>query len=146
MIELLAKNWKLIVSATLGFIFSWWIGNVRLEYQEVKHAKAIESQVRFDIEQCDKAKEPTNEANDVDKTYTSHLLDECVSKLQQSKKCVPVYISKPASGVKTTDQPEGGGINSAAIDAANIECQQDRNDLNVAKTWAQGYQKFISGL
>lgn len=108
---------------------------------KTKKDEAVQAQADL----CESSKQPKKEADNASQTNLANLLDTCLGKLQKPAKCVPVYISRPASGVNAACQQQASGIDSAAIEVNNIECQKDRNGLNEAKIWGQGYLKFING-
>lgn len=133
------------LSSLAGFILASIIGitahNLRVDEITLKNEKDKQAQIQADTKECDNSKQPTREADNVSETNNAHLLDQCLSKLRQPTKCIPI-IARPTRSVKTTSQQPAGGIDSSAIDASNISCQKDRDDLNTAKIWAIGYDKY----
>lgn len=115
-----------------------------IDKMEKEKAEAVAGQAKADVKICSESKTPTNEANLYAENNNATLLADCVARLQQPKKCTPVYVSRPAGGPKTTCEQPASGIDSSAIEAKRIEAQKDRNDLNVAKVWALGYEKFTN--
>lgn len=131
-----------IGATTLTLGVTYMAHSIDVSRLESRWSTELSDAVQKQAKQCESSKQPKNEADNVSETNLAHQLDACLGKLQRPAKCIPVYISRPASGSTAACKQQTSGISSAAIDVNNIECQRDRNGLNEAKIWAQGYQKF----
>ncbi len=138
-------------------IFPWWLTalggaicasilalmahNLDVNRIEAKNKETLAAQIKFDIIQCSDSKQPAKEANNDSETKTKQLLNSCIERLRKpAAKCLP--ISRAASSTPATNRPEASGVTDTAIEASNLESQKDRNDLNSAKIWGQGYEKY----
>ncbi len=121
----------------------WMLHSIDVNRLEKSWTKQESDAVEKQAKQCDNSKQPKKEADHVSENNTAHLLDTCLGKLQHAPKCIPVHISRPASSAPAACEQPASGVTDTAIMAANIGCQKDRDDLNAAKIWGQGYDKFV---
>jgi hypothetical protein len=131
--------WKFGVGGFIGFLLAWGIQSFIIDGIEAKHKEALAAQVIFDITQCSNSKQPAKEANNESEKNNTDLLNQCLSKLHKPAKCV--HVSRTPGSAETAANADTG-LTSAAIEEHNILCRKAVNDLNIAKTWGAGYEKF----
>ncbi len=143
-------GWKLYAGIAVIVMVSILAWRVNHAFNEAAKVEGLEQQLKTATEaleafkiQCAESKKPANEANDYDYKNTKNSLTLCLNQLRKSPNCVP--ISRPPSRVEISSGQPTSGITVAAIIANNIECQADRDGLNAAKIWAQGYEKYRNG-
>lgn len=129
-----------IITAALSLGVAYMAHSIDINRLEAKHKEELSAQVRFDVQQCNDSKQPAKEANEYGEKNNNKLLADCLVQLRHPVR--QLHISRTPRGLAAADRQPAGGITTADIAANNIECRKDRNDLNTAKIWGQGYQKF----
>lgn len=140
----LISNWKLLAGAGLTLFIGLMMHDLRIDELEKIWSQKQKEAVQGQADKCDSSKKPAKEANDQTQTNNDALLAQCIAELQQPGKCIPVYVSRPSSGSAATCEQSASGLSSSQIEAKRIESQHDRDNLNAAKIWAQGYLKYIN--
>lgn len=146
MIALLLSNWRLIIG---GLVIAGFLLLINHWYSESKKVPKLEYELKvqklalkIQSEKYIATRKLTSEANDYDYKKTGDSLTLCLNQLRKSSRCVPVYPARTADSIKTASEQPTSGITTGAIIANNISCQADRDSLNAAKIWAQGYIKY----
>lgn len=131
-------------AAAITVVIAWGAHSLDVSRLEDNWEAAQKAAVQNQANLCESSKQPKKEADNVHETSLTHSLDTCLAKLQRPAKCVPVFISRPASGTTATCEQPTSGIESSELEAVKIKWQSERDALNAAKIWAIGYDKFVN--
>jgi len=136
-----------IIFAIVSGLVTWKVLDWRTDAHKVpgleKELAEEKQKVLDTIEQCKNSKQPAQEANNYDYTKLNASLNLCLDQLRKSPSaCIPVHSAGSSNGAAATGGQQTGWIEEGQIVANNIGCQADRDALNAAKIWGQGYMKY----
>ncbi len=136
-------NWlQIAITAGLTLLVAYGLHSLDIDRIEAKQAKTIQSQIAFDIMQCQKQKEITKGANDDLQNKYDALAAQYQRLQQRPAKTVYIARSTVSSDGKTSSSklPDGNGVSDQSLYNFANRCEKTRlqlinlQEFNI-KTW-----------